>query len=351
VTSVWDEAKARAGIASIVADSEEAVGDDGVWPLHPLDREPDDPPVFSGVYLGAAGIAWALHQLGTRLDVASIVDAAIRRGPDFPGEDASLFGGEGGMQLVARTLGASYDEERLRALVRANERHPARELLVGSPGTILAARFAGLDDEWRHAAEILVAETDDDGLWTQHLFGKTNRFIGPVHGFAGNVHALRGYLDDGELRSRAERVLRAHVVWDGDTANWPPIEGAEPSRVQWCHGAPGIVATLGDLMPDDLLIAGAQLTWRHGPLEKGPGLCHGTAGNGYALLRVHALTGDGVWLERARGFAMRALEQVEEMRAEYGCGRHSLLTGDIGVALFVRSCLDEDWRFPIMDRV
>jgi len=104
-------------------------------------------------------------------------------------------------------------------------------------------------------------------------------------------------------------------------------------------------------MPDDLLLAGAELTWRHGPLEKGPGLCHGTAGNGYALLRVHALTGDDVWLERARSFAMRALDQVEEMRVEYGHGRYSLMTGDIGVALFVQSCLDTDWRFPILDRV
>jgi hypothetical protein len=346
----WDEGTARAGIASIVADSESALAD-GVWPLHALDREPDDPPVFSGVYLGAAGIAWGLHRLGSSVDAAAIVDAAIRRGPDFPGEEPSLFGGEGGMQLVARTVGAGYDEERLRALVRANERHPARELLIGSPGTMLAARFAGLDEEWQRAAAILVEETDEDGLWTQELFGKVRRFIGPVHGFAGNVHVLRGYVDEAALRRQVDRVLRAHAVWDGDTVNWPPTVDSEPSRVQWCHGAPGIVTTLGDLLAEDLLLAAGELTWRTGPLEKGAGLCHGTAGNGYALLRMHALTGDAVWLERARSFAMRALEQVEEMRAEHGAGRHSLMTGDIGVALFVQSCLEVDARFPILEVV
>ena len=346
----WSEDIARAGIAAIVADTESA-HTDGAWALHPLDQEPDDPPVFGGVYIGTAGVAWGLHRLGSQTDVAALVEAAFRLGPDFDGAEASLLCGESGVQLVARAVGAAYDEARLRELVRQNERSPARELLLGSPGSMLAARFAALDDEWHAAAEVLVAESEEDGLWTQHIFGRSHRFIGPVHGFAGNMHVLRGHLDDAELRAWVERVLRAQAVWDGETVNWPPVADSEPTRVQWCHGAPGIVATLGDLLPEDLLLAAAEQTWRHGPLEKGAGLCHGTAGNGYALLRVHALTGDDVWLERARSFAMRALEQVEEMKAEYGTGRYSLFTGDIGVAVFVQSCLDVDSRFPIMDVV
>ncbi|MEO8739330.1 MAG: lanthionine synthetase LanC family protein [Casimicrobiaceae bacterium] len=39
---------------------------------------------------------------------------------------------------------------------------------------------------------------------------------------------------------------------------------------------------------------------RHEPLNKGAGLCHGTAGNGYALLKFYRRTGDAIWLERAR---------------------------------------------------
>lgn len=58
-----------------------------------------------------------------------------------------------------------------------------------------------------------------------------------------------------------------------------------------------------------------------------------------------------MWLDRARSTAMRALEQVEEMRAEHGHGRYSLFTGAIGVALFVQSCSEVDWRFPIMNLV
>ncbi len=86
-----------------------------------------------------------------------------------------------------------------------------------------------------------------------------------------------------------------------------------------------------------------------GPLKKGAGLCHGTAGNGYAFLKLFERTGDERWLERARAFAMHALEQVDRMHAVYGHGWHSLFTGDVGTALYVQSCIDEAAVFPILD--
>ena len=42
-------------------------------------------------------------------------------------------------------------------------------------------------------------------------------------------------------------------------------------------------------------------------------------------------------------------EWVERARSEHGRRRFSLFTGDVGSALFARSCLDADLRFPIMD--
>ena len=95
-----------------------------------------------------------------------------------------------------------------------------------------------------------------------------------------------------------------------------------------------------------MLLAGAELTWQAGahPAEKGAGLCHGTAGNGYALLKVFERTGDEQWLERARRFAVHALAQVER-----GPARYSLFAGDLGAALFAGACLDADARFPVLD--
>jgi hypothetical protein len=99
----------------------------------------------------------------------------------------------------------------------------------------------------------------------------------------------------------------------------------------------------------ELLIAGGELTWQAGPLKKGANLCHGTAGNGYAFLKLFERTGNELWLERARGFAMHAIEQIEQTTARYGRGRHTLWTGDPGTALYLHNCLTATAAFPTLD--
>jgi hypothetical protein len=106
----------------------------------------------------------------------------------------------------------------------------------------------------------------------------------------------------------------------------------------------------GDADLTELLIAGGELTWRAGPLLKGPGICHGTAGNGYAFLKLFERTGDELWLERARAFAMQSIEQVGRARSDHGTGRHTLGTGDLGAALSLASCMAADAAIPAIDR-
>ena len=43
---------------------------------------------------------------------------------------------------------------------------------------------------------------------------------------------------------------------------------------------------------------------------------------------------------------MHAIEQVERATAEYGRGRHSLWTGDLGTALYLQSCVTRGDRVP-----
>ena len=135
---------------------------------------------------------------------------------------------------------------------------------------------------------------------------------------------------------------------------------ADPDRiagrlpiVQDCHGAPGVVCRLAGAPRsapwDDLLDGAGELTWAAGPLLKGASLCHGTAGNGYAFLALYRRTGDVRWLDRARAFAMHAIEQVERHRTRYGMGRWSLWTGDLGVALYLHDCIAGEARFPTVD--
>src|SRR5207247_1276057 len=143
--------------------------------------------------------------------------------------------------------------------------------------------------------------------------------LGPAHGFAGCVLAL------GDVSGVSETLQRLAVEEDG-LVNWPPLPGqrlGEGSRdgqirVQWCHGAPGIVATLAYVLDEELAAKGGELVWRAGPLRKGANLCHGTAGNGYAFLALLERTGDERWLPRARAFALHAAGQVEQSRSAYG---------------------------------
>ncbi len=350
----WDEARARQAIAAIVADAE-AAWDGERWPWHPRDGDEDE--TRTSLYLGSAGVIWALHRLGSTgwEDAAVTLVDRYRAKPDF-GERASApsyWMGEAGIALVAyRLTGDAGLADRVHELVLANLDSATNEVMWGTPGSLLVAEamlaWTGeprWDEAWRAAAERVLAARDPDGLWTQDLYGRTSRFLGPAHGYAGNVRALA---NRGEAPPLAD--LSPYLLRDDGAANWLPGEGAFPEeiRVQWCHGAPGMVASLGDLLDRELALAGGELTWRAGPLAKGPGLCHGTAGNAYAFLVLHRLTRDELWLERARAFALHAIGQVEQERASLGRGRYSLFTGDVGVALFLRDLLAGDDRFPTL---
>jgi lanthionine synthetase-like protein len=352
VAAEWDEARVEEAIRTIVADAEAAF-DGERWPFHPAD-EPDDSP--NSIYLGVAGMAWALHELGSTGWGDAVLGAVerYRREPDGGEQWAYAPGylaGECGIALVGyRLTGEAGLADRLHELVLANVVDEWHELLWGATGSLLAAEamlaWTGerrWEQAWEALADGLEAARDVDGLWTQDRLDA--RYIGVGHGFAGNQRALAN-----RRSVVVDAVLARHALRDGTLANWPPAEGAPPQqiRVQWCHGAPGIVAALGDVMDEELALAGGELTWRAGPLAKGSNLCHGTAGNAYAFLVLHERTGDELWLDRARAFALHAIGQVERERAKLGRGRYSLFTGDIGVALFLRHLLDGKHRFPLL---
>ena len=356
----WDEERVRAAIAAVVAEAESALPDDGLWPANERDVDEGDVPPFTVVYLGAAGVAWALAELGSQLDVGPLVERALERYRERPdlGEaiPSTLVGESGLLRVLERFAPDPVRRERLRECVAANVRNESLELLWGAPGTMLAVEsLDGFDHLWLESADALW-EAWDDAVWTQQIAGRADRLLGAAHGFVGNVRALAGRPDLlgaerlAELERRTVAVLADEALHDGGLVNWPPSEGErrpDKIRVQWCHGAPGVIASTATVAPasDDLtalLVAGGELTWAAGPLRKGPGICHGTAGNGYAFLKLWRRTGDDRWLERARAFAMHAIGQLEGRR-------FSLWTGDTGAAVYLRSCLEGDARFPTID--
>ena len=349
VDEPWSAESARTAIASIVADAESAF-DDG-WPQHPRDEYEGADALT--VYFGGAGVVDALRRLERRGFVelrrkyVSYLEQALEAEPDFAqGDESSLWWGETGVRLVLQRLAPSQANlERLSQLIAANERDERCELSWGSPGTILAGRELGLDVT--EGVEWLLGQRDAEGLWTQQIRGNRSRYLGPAHGFAGCVLAL------GDGTGVSETLQRFAVEEDG-LVNWPPTAGDALDdngdgriRTQWCHGAPGMVATLARFLDEELAVAGGELTWRAGPLRKGASLCHGTAGNGYAFLALLDRTGDERWLTRARAFAMHAAGQVERSRSEHGRGRYPLWSGDLGTAVYLADCIDGRGEPPL----
>jgi Lanthionine synthetase C-like protein len=149
-------------------------------------------------------------------------------------------------------------------------------------------------------------------LWRQDLYGRIRHHVGAGHGLAGNAYpALRaaGLVDAtvaDTLLQRCFDTLSATALQavttgpDGGmpVVNWHPVTERERIAaalatgqrplVQDCHGAPGGVCRLATAPAawDTLLRAAGEMTWIAGPLAKGPSLCHGTAGNAMACLKL-----------------------------------------------------------------
>lgn len=387
----WSEARAREAIGRIVAGTVDDRRPDGHWPVHPLDAEGETPRRgFKSLYLGSAGVLWALAHLAGEgavppaLDTAEGIEQALAdylAEPDTGQVVPSYFLGEAGIHLVRwRLTGAADAAERLFTSVRSNIANPTNEALWAAPGTMVAAWHlwqATAEARWQrlfmdNVEQVwrtwLFDEKAGCHLWTQDLYGRVVQYFGAGHGFAGNAYPLlkgAALLDAGRreaLFQRCLQALRVMAVHDEGAVNWPsgtftPRAGGTRMLLQWCHGAPGVISALADLPVgwsgefDALLVAGGEAIWRAGPLTKGHGLCHGTAGNGYALLKLFQRTGERRWLERARAFAMHAVGQCERMRAQHGHGRHTLWNGDVGLALFLWHCREGQATMPLLDLV
>src|SRR5262249_20888923 len=194
---------------------------------------------------------------------------------------------------------------------------PTLEPMKGHPGyMLLAAQLHAATNEprwktfWSRGADALLAKWEHDAeygwLWTQELHGRRERILGAAHGFAGNARVLRAgaeflapHLREEIDRRAVDTMMRLAVVEEGP-ANWPteaegPLIANDRLRVQWCHGAPGVITSMWGAAPaddawTDMLRAAGSLVWDAGPIRDEPGLCHGTAGNAYALLALWART-------------------------------------------------------------
>jgi hypothetical protein len=383
----WDEACVRASIEAIVADTEAHFAPERDWPIHPLDADDGAATPLYPLYFGAAGVIWALRHLeamgACRLARAytDAVEPLVARTREWQRgfgehEPASYLMGECGIALVRYAMRPDASvADRIADLVAGNRAHPARELMWGAPGTLLAALFMHErtgETRWgelfRSTAATLWSELrwSDEfrcRYWTQQLYGTTSTYLDAVHGFVATATPIihGRHLLDGALWSAWSEciveTLERTATHEGGLVNWRPwldwqARPGKPMLMQYCHGAPGFVVCAGDFPDaslDALLLAAGEAIWQAGPLRKGSNLCHGTGGNGYAFLKLFARTGDARWLDRARAFAMHGIAQMQAHARQYGRMRYSLWTGDPGLAIYLWDCIDGRAAFPTVD--
>lgn len=397
----WDEARARACIDTIARDTEARFTPQRGWPVHALDLEPGDDPQAANptLYWGTCGVLWALHHLQSigawkkQRDCAMEAELLVQRTrenlkDDAEHERAAYLMGETPVRLLEHAqTGSAVAADRLAGLIAGNMHHPARELMWGAPGTLLAALFmhqrTGQDrfaELFRRTAAVLWSqlewsEAHGCHYWTQQLYGRTSAYMDAVHGFVGTalplIHGRHLLAADDWARwhaSIATSMRRSATVAGvpgdpGGQVNWIPwllLDATQRERwnaqprwlMQYCHGSPGFVINLARFPGpelDDLLLGAGETIWAAGPLKKGSNLCHGTGGNGYAFLKLFERTGDARWLQRARAFAMHGIRQTESHAAQYRQLRYSLWTGDLGFAIYLWNCISGTAAFPTLD--
>ncbi|KHN80702.1 LanC-like protein 3 -like protein [Toxocara canis] len=189
-------------------------------------------------------------------------------------------------------------------------------------------------------------------------------YLGAAHGLMGILQMLLSFFD--LLDEQAKMDITATLDWilsvqksNGNVASKVEdvdVDKGENELVQWCHGATGavhlfIVAFIrfGDNKYLKAAERALDLIWLKGMLLKGPGICHGVAGSGYAFLLYYRLTHHQRYLERAKCCALLLSGDEFRARARTPDRPHSLYEGIAGTVCFLCDLVEPNSaQFPLI---
>ncbi|MGE3287355.1 MAG: lanthionine synthetase LanC family protein [Pseudonocardia sp.] len=297
-----------------------------------------------GLYSGAAGVAFAVAQVGALLGRPDLLSGAAR--------------------LIRRTR-------------RADERSEATDLIAGHAGRIVALLCLAplLDDPGpardsavRSGARLLdLAVRRDRGGWswrTPHEMRRHLHLTGLSHGAAGIGHALAelyAATGDATYRHAALSSFEYERTWfRAEEGNWPDLRRTDRRSVAeqpvfghaWCHGAPGIALSrlrAHDTLGEPVLLREARIalatTGRavRRAITAGPAdysLCHGVLGQLDVLLqgRHHAPGGTAATRQLVQD-AVASMSAYASEQRPWPCGSPSgdetpgLMLGLAGIGL------------------
>ncbi|MFH4975817.1 hypothetical protein AB6A40_002526 [Gnathostoma spinigerum] len=189
-------------------------------------------------------------------------------------------------------------------------------------------------------------------------------YLGAAHGLMGILQMLLSYPhylrepDLKDIRDTLEWILSIQQE-NGNIAPSADEVGSargDDELVHWCHGATGLVFLMivaYQSFKDDRYTEAAkralELIWNRGLLHKGPGICHGVAGNGYAFLLFYRLTHEQEYLDRALCFAKVFCSPSFKDQARTPDSPYSLFEGISGSLCYLcdLTCPDKA-QFPLV---
>ncbi|CAF0937397.1 unnamed protein product [Rotaria sordida] len=192
-----------------------------------------------------------------------------------------------------------------------------------------------------------------------------SEYLGAAHGVSGIIYLLlkianhesfphlRSYIDSHLLPTI--EFLKSKCLSSGNYMS--SSDSKSDKLVQWCHGAPGFVYLFnrayeitGNSSYIQRASSAGDVIWERGLLTKGYGLCHGIAGNGYALLDLYRVTQDPKWLHRAIKFAEFCLDYGKHNLARTPDHPFSLFEGLAGTIYYMADILTPtSARFPTFE--
>ncbi|XP_022128595.2 lanC-like protein 3 [Pieris rapae] len=191
------------------------------------------------------------------------------------------------------------------------------------------------------------------------------QYLGAAHGISFILQMLLtvpGYLEHDKSAAQDIKASIDYILSLQTTeGNWPccmeEIGMAEHKLIHWCHGAPGIVYLMAKaylVYKDQKYLnackKSAELVWQKGLLRKGPGICHGVAGNGMVFLLLYRLTGDDKYLYWATSFASFINTEEFLRDARLPDNPESLYEGTAGTVCYLSDLLVPDKaEFPFQD--
>lgn len=367
-----------------------------------------NPKAFDGgVYVGNAGIAYMFYHLskapilksekGTLLNNAiERIKACIEneeRSHEPPTSEASFLLGRAGVYALATVIyNETGDVKRSQACLKKflagaeictpinYVSYGGDELFNGRAGYLCAAKWMEKELGASVVSENITKALCSSILESGKKYSETFRcpfplmyqyynteYLGAAHGLSSILQMLISFPKfamDSKVNELLKKSVDVLLSFQTPNGNFPcamdevgPNSRPEQDElVHWCHGAPGIIYLMAKAYVfwkdrkylESCLLSG-EVIWQKGLLKKGPGICHGVAGNGYAFLLLYRLTQDPKHLHRAIEFA-KFMETPKFREARTPDHPFSLFEGRAGTACFLADLFEpQNASFPFFD--